>query len=63
MDKVNLVQRYTSQLYRNAQVNQEMKLLFVWSTKGVTPKNWITKLELKFPEREKNMNSLENKLK
>ena len=63
MDKVNLVQRYTSQLYRNAQVNQEMKLLFVWSTKGVTPKNWITKLELKFPEREKNVNSLENKLK
>ena len=63
MAKVNLVQRYTSQLYRNAQVNQEMKLLFVWGTKVVTPKNWITKLELKFPEREKNMNSLENKLK
>ena len=63
MAKVNLVQRYTSQLYRNAQVNQEMKLLFVWSTKVVTPKNWITKFELKFPEREKNMNSLENKLK
>ena len=63
MDKVNLVQRYTSQLYRNAQVNQEMKLLFVWSTKGVTPKNWITQLELKFPEWEKNVNSLENKLK
>ena len=39
MAKVNLVQRYTSQLYRNAQVNQEMKLLFVWSTKVVTPKN------------------------
>ena len=53
---------YTSQLYRNAQVNQDMKVLFLWSKKGAIPKNWISKLELKFFEREKNMNSLEKKL-
>ena len=30
---------YTSQLYRNAQVNQVLKVVFVWSKKGATPKN------------------------
>ena len=59
MDKVHLDQTipshvsesYTSQLYRNAQLNQDMKVLFVWSKKGAVPKNWITKLELKFAEK------------
>ena len=32
-------ERYTSQLYWNAQVNQDMKVLFVWSKKGAIPKN------------------------
>ena len=49
---------YFYQLYQNAQVNQDMKVLFVWSKKGAIPKNWITKLESKFAESEKNMNSL-----
>ena len=61
MAKVNLDQTrprhvsesYTFQLYQNAQVNQDMKILFVWSRKGAIPKNWITKLEFKFAEREK----------
>ena len=47
MVKVNLGQTrpshvpesYTSQLYRNAQVNQDMKALFVWSKKAAIPKN------------------------
>ena len=47
MDKVNLDQTtpshvsesYTSQLYRNAQLNQDMKVIFVWSKKGAVPKN------------------------
>ena len=68
MDKVKLVQTrpshalesYTSQIYRNAQLNQDIKVLFVWSKKGLIPKNWITKLELKFAEREENMNSQGN---
>ena len=38
---------YASQLYRNGQVNQDMKVLFVSSKKGAIPKNSITKLELK----------------
>ena len=70
MAKNNLVQTslsfvsrsYTSQLYRNAQGNQDMKVSFLESTKKCIPKNWIFKLELKLPKREKNMNSLENKL-
>ena len=32
-------ERYTFQLYRNAQVNQDMKVPFVWSEKGAIPKN------------------------
>ena len=47
MAKVNLDQTrprhvsesYTFQLYQNAQVNQDMKILFVWSRKGVIRKN------------------------
>ena len=47
MAKVNLDQTrprhvsesYTFQLYQNAQVNQDMKILFVWSRKGAIPKN------------------------
>ena len=70
MAKVNLGQTrpshvsesYTSQPYQNAQINQDMKVFFVWSKKEVILKNWITKLELKFAEREKNTNNLENKL-
>ena len=31
-------ERYASQLYRNAQVNQDMNVLFVWSKKAI-PKN------------------------
>ena len=30
---------YFYQLYQNAQVNQDMKVLFVWSKKGAIPKN------------------------
>ena len=48
--------------YRNAQLNQHMKVIFVWNKKEAIPKNWMIKLELKFAEREKNKNSLENKL-
>ena len=70
MAKVNLDQTgpshvsesYTSHLYWNAQVNQDMKVLSVWFKNEVISKNWISKLELKFSERVKNMNSLENKL-
>ena len=47
MAKINLGQTspshvsgsYTSQLYRNAQVNQDMNVLFVWIKKEATPKN------------------------
>ena len=60
MDTVNLDQTrqnhvsesYISQLYWNAQVYLDMKVLFVWSKKGAIPKNWITKPELKFPQKE-----------
>ena len=70
MTRVNLGQTrpshvsetYSSQLYRNAKVNQDMKVLFEWSKRGAIPKNQITKLDLNFAEREKNMNNLENKL-
>ena len=70
MAKINLVQTspslvwgsYTSQFYQNAQVNQDMKVLFLWNKKEAIPINWTSKLELKFSEREKNMNSLGNKL-
>ena len=47
---------------QNVQVNQGMKGLFVWSEKGAISKDWITKPETKFAEREKKMNSLENEL-
>ena len=53
---------YIFQLYQNAQVNQDMKVPFVWSKKEVIPKNLISKLELKFSKTEENMNSLESKL-
>ena len=47
MAKVNLDQTrprhvsesYTFQLYQNAQVNQDMKILFVWSRKGFGQKS------------------------
>ena len=45
MAQVNLGQTshvsesYTSKLYQNAQVNQDMKILFVWSKKGAISKN------------------------
>ena len=35
----HLSEQYASQLYRNAQVNQDMNVLFVWSKKGAIPKN------------------------
>ena len=47
--------------YRNAQLNQDIKVLFAWNKKGAISKNWITKLETKFTESEKKVNSLENK--
>ena len=71
MAKVNLrqtslshvSQSYTSQLYQNAQVNQDMKVLLVLSKNTeLFQRNWITKLEVKFNEREKKMKRLENKL-
>ena len=37
----------TSQLYQNAQANQDLKVLFALSKKGAIQKNWITKLEIK----------------
>ena len=47
MAKINLGQTspshvsgsYTSQLYQNVQVNQDMKVLFLWSKKEAIPKN------------------------
>ena len=47
MDNVNLDQirpihvseSYTSQLYRNAKLNQDMNVLFVWIKKAAIPKN------------------------
>ena len=47
MAKINLVQtspslvsgNYTSQLYQNAQVNQDMRVLFLWNKKEAIPKN------------------------
>ena len=70
MTKVNLGQprpshvseTYSSELYWNAKVNQDMKVLIEWSKRGAIPQNWITKLELNFAERKKNMNNLKNKL-
>ena len=69
MTKVNLGQTTLSHVSesctlpgQNVQVNQRMKGLFVWSEKGAISKDWITKLETKFAEREKKMNSLENEL-
>ena len=55
---------YTSQLCQNAQVNQVVKVIFVWNKNKYYAiiKTGITKLEAKFAEREKKMNSLENKL-
>ena len=53
MAQVNLGQtshvseNYTSQLYQNAQANQDLKVLFTLSKKRAIPKNWITKLEIK----------------
>ena len=47
--------------YRNALLNQDIKVLFAWNKKGAISKNWITKLETKFTESEKKVNSLENK--
>ena len=35
----HLSEQYASQLYRNAQVNQDINVLFVWSKKGAIPKN------------------------
>ena len=37
-----------------------MKVRFVWCKKGAILMNLITKLETKFAEREKKINSLEN---
>ena len=47
MAKVNLDQTrlshvsesYTFQLYQNTQLNQDMKVLFVWSKQAANPKN------------------------
>lgn len=47
--------------YRNAQLNQDIKALFAWNKKGAISKNRLTKLEAKFTESEKKVNSLENK--
>ena len=45
----------------NAQLNQDIKALFAWNKKGAISKNRLTKLEAKFTESEKKVNSLENK--
>ena len=37
-----------------------MKVNFAWSKKEAISVNWITKLEPKFAEREKKINSIEN---
>ena len=47
-------------LYQNAKINQDMKVRFVWCKKGAILMNLITKIETKFAEREKKINSLEN---
>ena len=49
-----------AKLYQNAPINKDMKVLFVWSKKGVILVNWITKLETEFAERKKKINNLEN---
>ena len=45
------------QLHQNAKINQDTE-----GTSEAIPKNWTTKLEIKFGESEKKMNSQENKL-
>ena len=35
----NMSESYTFQLYQNAQLNQDMKALFIWSKKEAFPKN------------------------
>ena len=47
--------------YRNAQLNQDIKVLFAWNKNGAISKNRIPKLEAKFTESEKKVNRLENK--
>ena len=37
--QIHVLESYASQLYRNGQVNQDMKALSVWSKKGAIPKN------------------------
>ena len=46
--------------YQNAKINQAIQVLFVWSKKWAVSSNWITKFEIKFTEKEKKINSLEN---
>ena len=53
----HLSESYMSQILPEYKSKQEYE-----GTSKAIPKNWITKLETKFPEREKKMISLENKL-
>ena len=53
----HLSESYTSQILPEYKSKQEYE-----GTSEAIPKNWITKLETKFPEREKKMSSIENKL-
>lgn len=54
-------ENFISQLYENAQVNQDMKILLFGVRKNNEQKI-LNKLETKFTGWEKNINSLENKL-
>ena len=65
MAKVNLGQTRLSHVSESyTLVNQDIKVLFVWSEKkGTILKNWMCQFEKNFAESEKKMNSLENKLK
>ena len=49
-------------LYQNAQVSLDVKVLLYGVKKGAILKNWITKLETKFVESAKKINSSENML-
>ena len=42
LDRIRIIhvsESYTSQLYRNAKLNQDMNVLFVWIKKAAIPKN------------------------
>ena len=53
---------YTFQYYQNAKVNQDIKILLIWSKNIRNYSKELNNYAWKFAEREKEINSLENKL-